>query len=101
MEAIKTEFAETSPPFGDGFRGAVEFEGDLLVGRAGVVSAAEDDAGTKGEGLRGRMSTQDFAEVNEFIRCQKDASGFPCHEKISNQGKECPGRRNSGGHRHG
>jgi hypothetical protein len=52
LQAVEAVGGEAFPPLADGMAVAVQFVGDLLVGRSVVAGGVEDEAAAKGQGLR-------------------------------------------------
>jgi hypothetical protein len=72
LEANKAFGDEAFAPLADGVAVAVEFGGDVLVGRGLRPGGEQDDAATKDERLRGRTGADEVFEVGTHFSGQHD-----------------------------
>jgi hypothetical protein len=83
VQAIQALAVEAAPPLGDRVGITVQVGSNPIIGRLVDLAAAQDEAGTEGQGLRRRVGVGNMAEVLTFFEKQPNARSFPSHEAHS------------------
>jgi hypothetical protein len=73
LQASEAVGGEAFPPVADGMAVAVQFVGDLLIGRPVVAGGVEDQAAAKGQGLGRGPGGDEGLELLARLRGENDA----------------------------